>query len=68
VASQGKSIFWKEQEAVERQLGSWDAPGLARCLSRLTAAELEVKRSNGLGPLAAEAELLTLARQSARRA
>jgi DNA polymerase III delta subunit len=60
-------LFWKEKEAVERQLGSWDAPKLARCLSRLTAAELEVKRSNGLGPLAAEAELLTLARQSARR-
>jgi DNA polymerase-3 subunit delta len=67
VANQGKALFWKEKDAVERQLGSWDAPTLARCLSRLTAAELEVKRSSGLGPLAAEAELLTLARQSARR-
>jgi DNA polymerase-3 subunit delta len=67
VANLGRALFWKEKDAVERQLGSWDAPTLTRCLSRLTAAELEVKRSNGLGPLAAEAELLTLARQSARR-
>lgn len=67
VASQGKSLFWKEKDAVERQLGSWDSATLARCLSRLTAAEREVKRSGGLGAVAAEAELLALARQGARR-
>lgn len=66
IANQGKGLFWKEKDAVERQLGSWDAPTLARCLSRLNAAELEVKRSGGLGPLAAEAELLALTRQGAR--
>jgi DNA polymerase-3 subunit delta len=67
MASQGKGLFWKEKDAVERQLGSWDSPTLARCLSRLTIAEREVKRSGGIGPVAAEAELLALARQGARR-
>lgn len=67
ISSQGKSLFWKEKDAVERQLGGWGSAALARCLSRLTAAEREVKRSAGLGPLAAEAELLAIARQAARR-
>ncbi len=53
---------------MERQLGTWDSATLARCLSRLMAAEREVKRSGGVGPVAAEAELLALARQGARRA
>jgi len=65
--AQGKSLFWKEKDGVGRQLASWDAAKLARCLSRLQAAERDVKRSAGLGPLAAEAELLAIARQAARR-
>jgi hypothetical protein len=61
-------LFWKEKDGVERQVAAWDAATLARCLSRLMAAEQAVKRSGGVGPIAAEAELLALARQSARRA
>ncbi len=68
MARQGKALFWKEKDGVERQLGTWDSATLARCLSRLMAAEREVKRSGGVGPVAAEAELLALARQGARRA
>lgn len=67
VAAQGKLLFWKEKDAVERQIGAWDAAQLSRCMSRLVAAEREVKRSGGLGPVAAEMELLAIARQSARR-
>lgn len=67
LASSGKSLFWKEKDAVSRQLERWDSARLARCLSRLVAAEREVKRSAGLGPLAAEAELLTIAREAGRR-
>ncbi len=67
LASAGKSLFWKEKDAVARQLERWDSARLARCLSRLVAAEREVKRSAGLGPLAAEVELLTIAREAARR-
>jgi DNA polymerase-3 subunit delta len=68
MARQGKALFWKEKDGVERQLGTWHSATLARCLSRLVAAEREVKRSGGVGPVAAEAELLALARQGARRA
>jgi DNA polymerase-3 subunit delta len=66
IATQGKSLFWKEKDAVERQLGRWNGGLLARCLSRLQAAERDVKKSAGIGPLAAEAELLAIARQAAR--
>jgi DNA polymerase-3 subunit delta len=67
MASQGKSLFWKEKDVVERQLGSWSSEKLARCLSRLVTAEQEVKRSGGIGPVAADAELLAIARQGGRR-
>jgi DNA polymerase-3 subunit delta len=36
-------------------------------ISRLLAAEEEVKRSGGIGPLAADAELIAMARQASRR-
>lgn len=70
VASQGKGLFFKEKDAVERQLGAWQADKLGRCLSRLVAAEQEVKKSGAvgaLGALAADVELLTIARQAGRR-
>lgn len=67
VASAGKALFWKERDAVARQLERWDSARLARCLSRLVKAERDVKRSAGQGPLAAEVELLTIAREAARR-
>jgi DNA polymerase-3 subunit delta len=67
MTSQGKSLFWKEKDAVARQLSNWPGERIARCLLRLNAAEGEVKRSGGVGPLAAEAELLAIARQAARR-
>ncbi len=67
IANQGKALFWKEKDAVERQLGRWDAAILSRCLTRLQEAERAVKRSAGIGPLAAETELLAIARQASRR-
>lgn len=67
IASQGKALFWKEKDSVERQLGRWDAAILSRCLTRLQEAERAVKKSAGIGPLAAETELLAIARQAARR-
>lgn len=67
VAAQGKALFWKEKDAVERQLSAWPADRLARCLARLLAAENDVKKSGGLGPLAADVELMAIARQAARR-
>lgn len=66
IANQGKALFWKERDAVERQLGRWNGAILSRCLTRLQDAERAVKKSSGIGPLAAETELLAIAQQAAR--
>ncbi|HEY5712726.1 MAG TPA: DNA polymerase III subunit delta [Allosphingosinicella sp.] len=66
MASQGKSLFWKEKDNVERQVGRWRADLLAKAMSRLLDAERQVKASGGVGPLAADAELFAICRQAAR--
>ena len=66
MASQGKSIFWKEKKAVATQLGRWRSNLIAKSLSRLLEAERQVKASGGLGPLAADEELFAICRQAAR--
>lgn len=67
MASAGRAIFWKEQGAVQAELGRWRAPQLAKAISRLIEAERQIMASAGPGPVAAEAELLTIARQAARQ-
>jgi DNA polymerase-3 subunit delta len=67
VAAQGKSMFWKEKDGVERQLRAWPAERLARCVTRLAEAERGLKRAGALGTVAADAELLEIARQAGRR-
>jgi DNA polymerase-3 subunit delta len=66
MASEGKSLFWKEKPAVQHQLGRWRGPLLARALERLLDAETLVKSSGGPGPIAAEETLFAIARQAAR--
>lgn len=66
IASQGKSLWSKEKDGVTRQLPGWPAAQLDRCVRRLLQAENDVKNS-GLGPAAADAELLAIARQARRR-
>lgn len=67
VDAQGKALFWKEKDSVARQLAIWDSATLARCLSRLLAAERDVKKSGGIGPIAVDAELMAIARAAPRR-
>jgi DNA polymerase III subunit delta len=66
VASQGKALFFKDRDGVARQLAQWPAERLERCLSRLLRAEDDVKNA-GIGTIAADAELLAIARQARRR-
>jgi DNA polymerase-3 subunit delta len=66
MASQGKSLFWKEKDAVGRQLSRWRSDALARSVSRLVEAERQVKASGGLGPTAVDEELFAICRQAAR--
>ena len=63
----GKSLFWKEKDAVGAQLGAV-AGGTARQgdVGRLLEAERQVKASGGVGPLAADEELFAICRQAAR--
>lgn len=66
MASQGKSLFWKEKPAITRQLGRWRSDLLAKSVSRLVEAERQLKASGGLGPTAVDEELFAICRQAAR--
>jgi DNA polymerase-3 subunit delta len=66
MASQGKSLFWKEKPAIAQQLGRWRGELLAKSVSRLVEAERQVKASGGLGAPAVNEELFAICRQAAR--
>jgi DNA polymerase III subunit delta len=66
MASAGKSIFFKEKDGIERQLRRWRSDLIAKAMGRLAQAELQVKTSGGVGPIAADAELFAICRQAAR--
>jgi DNA polymerase-3 subunit delta len=59
-------IFWKEKDAVERQLRIWDSIRLARLMSRLLATERALKSSGTVGPVLFRQLLVDVARQAAR--
>ncbi|HET8613478.1 MAG TPA: DNA polymerase III subunit delta, partial [Sphingomonas sp.] len=62
----GRALFWKERDAVARDIVRWPADKIATALDRLAAAERLLKTSNGPGSIAADAELFTLARAARR--
>ncbi len=62
----GRAGFWKEKGLVTRQVRLWDAPGIARVIQRLLAAERSSRGGRGLGDLMVRHELLAIARQAAR--
>jgi len=66
MASSGKSLFWKEKEAIGAQLGRWRPELLAKAISRLVEAERQVMSPGGPGNVAADAELFAICRQAAR--
>ena len=66
MASQGKSLFWKEKPAITQQLRRWRSDFLAKSVSRLVEAERQLKASGGLGPTAVDEELFAICRQAAR--
>jgi DNA polymerase-3 subunit delta len=66
MASSGKSLFWKDKDAVGGQLARWPAERIAKAMSRLVEAERLVRAAGGIGPLAADEELFAICRQAAR--
>ena len=66
MASQGKSVFWKEKGAITRQVGRWRSDLIAKSVSRLLEAERQMKASGAVGAAAANEELFAICRQAAR--
>ena len=66
MASQGRSLFWKEKDSVARQLGRWRSDLLAKAIGRLVEAERQVKAPASLGTVAVDEELFAICRQAAR--
>jgi DNA polymerase-3 subunit delta len=66
MASQGKSLFWKEKSSIGQQLSRWRSPLLAKSIDRLVEAERQAKASGGLGSAAVDEELFAICRQAAR--
>ena len=64
--SSARGLFWRDKDAVTRQLRRWQSGGLAHAIGRIIAAKRMVMRGSGPGPLAADAELLAIARHAAR--
>jgi DNA polymerase-3 subunit delta len=61
-----RSIFWKERDAVARQLGRWSAPALVRLVDRLHALERALKAPDNPGMLLLRNELLWISRAAAQ--
>jgi DNA polymerase-3 subunit delta len=66
MAVSGKSLFWKDKQPVSRQLALWRPDKLSVAIGRIGEAERRIKAPRAIGPLVAEAELLTIAREAAR--
>lgn len=66
MASQGKSLFWKEKNAVGPQLSRWRFELIERSLGRLLEAERQVKASGSLGAALVDEELFAICRQAER--
>jgi DNA polymerase-3 subunit delta len=66
MASQGKSLFWKEKGSIGQQLGRWRPDLIARSVGRLLEAERQMKASGTVGTAAVDEELFAICRQAAR--
>jgi DNA polymerase-3 subunit delta len=65
IESHGRSIFWKEKDAITRQLGLWSADALAWLAGELLRIERAMKGDAGNAMLLLRAGLLDIARRAA---
>jgi DNA polymerase III subunit delta len=66
MAVSGKSLFWKEKDAVGAQLGRWNAARLATAHARLFASEGAMMASGTAGHVIVAEELIAIARVAER--
>lgn len=67
LASAGKSLFFKDKAAVERQLARWSAERLSAALGHALDAERALKAPASVGPTAVDATLFRIAQAASRR-
>jgi DNA polymerase III subunit delta len=66
MAASGKSLFWKEKDAIGAQLARWNAARLATAHARLFASEGAMMASGTAGSVIAAEELIAIARVAER--
>jgi DNA polymerase-3 subunit delta len=64
--SSTKPLFWKDKEAVARQVARWSPDAIETAIRRLAAAERQIKAAGSPGNVAVEEELLAISRAAAR--
>jgi DNA polymerase-3 subunit delta len=63
----GRTIFWKEKDAVRSELSRWTSTTLATAIGRLGKAERQLKATGYPGSFVAEEEILAVSRFASRR-
>jgi DNA polymerase-3 subunit delta len=66
MASSGKSLFYKERDAVGLQLSRWDASRIRTAANRVFAVEQAIKTSRSAGEVLALEELVAIGRVAER--
>jgi DNA polymerase-3 subunit delta len=66
MASSGKSLFWKDKEAIQRQLSRWQPDKIDTAIARLTEVERAIKSSGSAGPILLDEELFAIGRAAQR--
>jgi DNA polymerase III subunit delta len=66
LASAGKALFWKERDAVHRQLSRWQPDKIETAIARLTDVERAIKSSGSAGPILLDEELFAIGRVAQR--
>lgn len=62
IGSAGKSLFWKEKDAIARQVSRWRASAIDTAVTRLLATERAIKASGTIGPILLDEELIAIGR------
>ena len=66
IITQKVKVFWKEKDEIVREVRRWTPADLATALARLADAERQLKAPGAAGTIAADAELLAIARHASR--
>ena len=66
LGSAGKALFWKDKDAVSRQLNRWRPAQLATAITRVNQAERALKASGSAGTILANEEIFAIARAARR--